>query len=396
MTDDFTEQFLKPIADSNNELRARAVRKPASGKEAGIDWDGTVGELRTGPTTETPSDWSGLLEMWGLDAEEVEIVGPIRRSSWEAQTPDGIETLNSYRAQIQRKAKFERGYDFDELLKEIKSHKPSKRPVPEGDFAFVVAPADLQAGKGDPEVLISRFLEATDAQVTRLKELRKSGRLIGEVDLLWAGDCLEHVTGSYASQSFTVHLGLTEQTRLVRRLMMYQIKVFAPLAKVLRLVSVPGNHDIAVRAGGKMATKNSDSFAIEAASIVADIIAENPETYGHVSVIVPRDEELTVSLDICGTAVGIAHGHQIARGDAMKWWANMAHGCQDIGDTTLLITGHLHHLKVLQEGYKTHIQLPSMDTAGSQYYTDTSGKASPTGMLSFVCGGGTWSDLLIL
>jgi hypothetical protein len=390
--DEFAEKFLKPVADNDAKLRERTARKLPTGKEAGIEWDGQQGELRTGATDEVPEDWSGLLEMWGLNPEEIEIVGPVRRSSWDS----GDRVLNSYRANIQRKFKFDRGYDFDELLNDVKTHKPSKRPAPDGDFAFVVAPADLQAGKDDPRVLVDRFMEATDANVARLKELRKAGRSIGEVALLWAGDCIEHVRGSYASQGFTVHLGLTEQIRLVRRLMTYQVKAFAPLVPKLTLVSVPGNHDIAVREGGKMATKNSDSFATDCASQVAEALSENPAAYGHVSVVVPRGEELTVSLDICGTGVGIAHGHQIPRGDAMKWWAGQAHGCQDIGDTTLLITGHLHHLKVLQEGAKTHIQLPSMDTAGSQYYTDMTGKDSPTGMLSLVVGRGGWSDLLIL
>jgi hypothetical protein len=390
--ENFTERFLKPVADNDAKLRERSVRKLPTGKEAGLEWDGSNGELRTGPTDESPSDWSGLLEMWGLDPNEVEIVGPVRRSSWDS----GDRVLNSYRAQIQKKLQADRGYDFEELLSEIKSHRPSKKQAPEGEFAFVVAPADLQAGKGDPVELVRSFMEATDATVARLKELRKSGRSIGEVYLLWAGDCIEHVRGSYASQGFTVHLGLTEQVRLIRRLMMYQIKAFAPLATRLVMVSVPGNHDIAVREGGKMATKNSDSFAIDCASQVSEALAENPAAYGHVSVVVPRGEELTVSLDICGTGVGVAHGHQIPRGDGMKWWAGMSHGCQDIGDTTLLITGHLHHLKILQEGVKTHIQLPSLDTAGSQYYTDMTGKDSPTGMLSLIVGHGGWSDLLIL
>lgn len=390
--DEFAKELLEPVADNESKLRQKEVRKLPTGKEAGIEWDGSQGELRTGPTDEVPSDWSGLLEMWGLDPNEVEIVGSVRRSSWDS----GDRVLNSYRANIQRKLSAERGYDFEELLNDIKNHKPSKRPAPEGDFAFVVAPADLQAGKDDPARSVQCVMEATDATVARLKELRKSGRSIGEVAIIWAGDCIEHVRGSYASQAHTVHLGLTEQIRLVRKLMMYQVKAFAPLAQKVTLVSVPGNHDIAVREGGKMATKNSDSFAIDCAAQVAEALAENPAAYGHVSVVVPRGEELTVSLDICGTAVGVAHGHQIPRGDAMKWWAGQAHGRQDIGDTTLLITGHLHHLKVLQEGVKTHIQLPSLDTAGSQYYTDMTGKDSPTGMLSLVCGGGGWSDLLIL
>src|ERR1700756_2018805 len=123
MNNDFEEKFLKPIKDNDAKLRERSVRKLPTGKEAGIEWDGSQGELRTGPTDEAPDDWSGLLEMWGLDPNEVEIVGPVRRSSWDS----GDRVLNSYRAQIQKKFQADRGYDFEELLQDIRRHKPSKK-----------------------------------------------------------------------------------------------------------------------------------------------------------------------------------------------------------------------------------------------------------------------------
>src|SRR5882762_5200594 len=92
-------------SDIHKELAVPHKKLP-TGKEAGIEWDGSNGEIRTGPTGEAPSDWSGLIEMWGLDPNEVEIVGDVRRSSWEAQTPSGIQVLNSYRAHIRKRQAF--------------------------------------------------------------------------------------------------------------------------------------------------------------------------------------------------------------------------------------------------------------------------------------------------
>lgn len=381
--ENFTERFLKPVADNDAKLRERSVRKLPTGKEAGLEWDGSQGELRTGPTDESPSDWSGLLEMWGLDPNEVEIVGPVRRSSWDS----GERVLNSYRAQIQRRA-YRGDLDLEVLFEDIKKHKPAKNKKSyTGDLAFLHCTGDTQLGKDDPTWAWERFSRGIDEGTARLQELRKMGRPVGDVYLPWNGDCIEATAGHYPSQTFMVKLTITEQVRLFRRFMLAQIKAYAPLTDHLVVSSVPGNHDEASRVNGKQSTKNSDSWSIEVAAQVAEIIAENPDAYGHVSVIVPKNQDLTISLDIAGVPVGFAHGHQFKSGAEgwRSWWAGQAHGCQDIGQTKILIAGHKHHWMAKTEGAKTFIQLPAQD-GGSQWYLDGSGQDSAPAIVTMTVG----------
>lgn len=395
---EFARELLEPIKQNDEKLRKKALTKLPTGKEAGVEWDGSNGELRTGPTTEAPGDWSGLLEMWGLDPEEVEIVGPVRRSSWQAQTPDGIQVLNSYRAQIQRKA-LGSGLDLEQMHEELRKFKPGKAYKPSGsnELAYLHCTSDTQLGKDDPEWAVARFMDGIDSGVARLKELRKLGRPVGTIYLPWNGDCIEAVNGHYPSQQYSVTLSTTEQVRLFRRFLLTQIKAYAPLTDNLVVTSVPGNHDEASRVNGKQATKNSDSWSIEVAAQVKDALDENPDAFGHVTIVVPKGEDLTLSLDIHGTATGFAHGHQFGSGDNgwRKWWADQAHGCRDIGDTTLLIAGHKHHFFAKTEGTKTFLQLPAQDN-GSQWYTDRSGQHSDPGIVTLTVGQGSWGDLHII
>jgi hypothetical protein len=142
-----------------------------------------------------------------------------------------------------------------------------------------------------------------------------------------------------------------------------------------------------------MATTYTDSFALDAASAVADALADHPD-YKHISFTFPKYDTLTVTLDMAGTVVGLAHGHQF-RGKPVDWWMKQSHGMQDIGDATLLLSGHLHHLRVEQSGAKTFIQSPALD-GGSTWFQNSSGQAAPAGMLTLTVGGGGWSDLLIV
>lgn len=389
-----TEELLRPVEEKEDVHRKAIYKKLPTGSEAGMQWDGTTGELRTGIIKEAPSNWDDLLRQWGLNPEEVGVVEPVSISKWEAQSPDGVAVLTSYKAKLYSKLKSERDFDFQELLEEFKSHKPADFQWPEEEVAYVHCTADTQIGKDDPKELLQRFFKSVDDSTIRLKQLRFLGNRIGAVYIIWPGDCIEGVKGHYASQQFEVKLNQVEMIRLFRRMLTYQVKMFAKLASRVVVVVVPGNHDEASRdSRGKIITNGSDSWAIEGASILDDILRENPDTYGHISVVVPRGNNLGVALDICGTPVGVVHGHQFPSGaDGWKrWWASQAHGCQDIGNTTLLIAGHKHHLRIIREGAKTFMQMPSMDS-GSQWYTDRTGQASTPSTVTFTVGQGTWDN----
>ena len=389
-----TEELLKPVEEKEEQHRTAVYRKLPTGSEPGISWNGTTGELRTGVLKESPGSWDDLIRYWGEDPEIVEVEEPVTVSKWEAQSPDGVITLSSYKAKLRRRSDAQRDTDFQSILEDFKTHRPADYQWPEGEVAYVHVTSDTQIGKDDPKELIERFFKSVDDSVTRLTQLRLLGNKIDAVYLIWPGDCIEGVKGHYASQQFEVKLNQVEMIRLFRRMLTYQVKMFAPLASRVVVIVVPGNHDEASRdSRGKNVTNNSDSWATEGASILSDILKENPDTYGHVSVMVPKGNSLAVSVDICGTAVGVVHGHQFPSGsDGWRtWWARQAHGCQDVGNTTLLIAGHFHHLKIIKDGVKTFMQMPCMDS-GSQWYTDRAGVESVPGTVTFTAGQGTWDN----
>lgn len=370
-------------------------QRPPAGWEPGIAWDGTNGTLTTGPMTGPPAAWADILKVWNLDPTEVEIVEPVQLRAWDAQTKEGIQRMFYYRVQIRRRRE---GLNLDELLETIAKWKPRK-PVPQttGGLAYLVNYADLQIGKIDGEGsagTVHRVLEKTDAAAARLKELRKAGRQIDTVYLNWLGDCIEGFESQNGRLAWRTDLTLTEMVRVYRRLILHAVKVFAPLAGTVVVPVIPGNHDEAIR---KVTTRADDSWAIDAASAVADALELAPEGYQHVSFVFPKKDELTITLDMAGTGVGLAHGHQFRAGKAHAWWADQAHGIQPIGDpfVKLLLTGHLHHLRVEQTGQRTWIQMPALD-GGSQWWVNKRGQECPPGLVTLCTANGTWGDLAVL
>ena len=381
----------------NDEQRKRERKEIPAGFEPGIEYDSSGGVLRSipRPAGDEP-DHAELLAEFELDPQKWRITG-LRRSKW--QRWDG-EWLESFRATFVPHT----GSNYvpiDDLLEIVSKWKPVKRdssPVKASlsNVAFVVVLSDTQVGKidgGGSEEIIRNVLHKTDLAVARLKELRKAGREINTIYLPTLGDCIEGMNSQGGKHIWRTDLDLTAQIRVYRRLLLHMVKTFAPLAERVIVPCVPGNHDEAVRVGNSMATTYTDSFALDAASAVADALADHPD-FKHVSFTFPKYDTLTVTLDICGTVVGLAHGHQ-CRGKAIDWWKNMAHGQQDIGEATLLLTGHYHHLRVEQSGRKTWMQAPALD-GGSTWFENSTGQAAPAGMLTLTVGGGNWDDLKIL
>jgi predicted phosphodiesterase len=390
LTDD-----LSKLGD--DEQRKRVAKEIPKGFEPGIEYDSSGGVLRSvpRPAGDEP-DHAELLAEFELDPIKWRITG-LRRSKW--QRWDG-EWLESFRATFVPNSGTNL-VPIDDLLEIVGKWKPQK-PVSSpikgsvSNVAYVVVLADTQVGKidgGGSEQIIKNVLHKTDLAVARLKELRKAGRDIGTVYLPQLGDCIEGFNSQGGKNVWRTDLDLTSQIRVYRRLLLHMVKTFAPLADRVIVPCVPGNHDEAVRIGNSMATTYTDSFALDAASAVADALVDHPD-FKHVSFVFPKYDTLTVTLDMAGTVVGLAHGHQ-CRGKAVDWWKNMAHGQQDIGESTLLLTGHYHHLKIEQSGRKTWIQAPALD-GGSTWFENSSGQAAPAGMLTLTVGQGAWSDVLIL
>ena len=390
LTDD-----LSKLGD--DEQRKRVAKSIPAGFEPGIEYDSTGGVLKSvpRPVGDEP-DHAELLAEFELDPAKWRITG-LRRSKW--QRWDG-EWLESFRATFVPSSGSVQ-VDVQELLDIVAKWKPqstSRKPQNAlvSPVAYVVVLADTQVGKIDgegSEGIIKNVLHKTDLAVARLKELRKAGREIETIYLPQLGDCIEGMNSQGGKHIWRTDLDLTSQIRVYRRLLLHMVKTFAPLADKVIVPCVPGNHDEAVRVGNSMATTYTDSFALDAASAVADALADHPD-YKHVSFVFPKYDTLSVTLDMAGTVVGLIHGHQ-CRGKAVEWWKNMAHGQQDIGEATLLLAGHYHHLRIEQSGRKTFIQCPALD-GGSQWFFNSSGAEAPAGMLTLTVGQGRWDDAKIL
>ena len=342
------------------------------------------------PASQVP-DQESLLREFDLDPDKWQVTN-VRKSRWQKHNGDWLE---AYRVSVvPYETSGEVDNDFRELVRHIEKWKPSKVTPFTGEGAFVLCVGDTQYGKdanGGTAAIVDRMLTGIDAGVARYKELNKLGRNLGTVVLPQLGDCIEGTVSQGGKVLGRLDLGVTAQVRIGRRVLLAQIKAFAPLCERLIVPVVPGNHDEPHRA---VLTDPTDSWQIEIASAVQDAIAMNPE-FDHVEFRYPEQDGQTLAIEVCGTMLGFAHGHQSR--DAAKWWQGQATGRTPVGDADVLVTGHFHHFRAQQVGPRLWIQVPAMD-GGSPWFRDKTGLESPTGLVSFVVGEGRdpRSDMAVL
>lgn len=283
----------------------------------------------------------------------------------------------------------------DELFRALDNWTPEALPPSETlGGAFVVCPADVQMGKGDygltHEDTIARVMASWAKAAEFCREYRPGEILIAEL-----GDSVENFNNT-SSQRSTNTLAITEQIRAVRRLMLEGIKMLAPLTDRLVYAAVPSNHG-SVRIGPKSPENHVlDDYGIEIAEQLRDICAESPHLQ-HVEVVIPDTSSETLCVDVAGTAVGMAHGHQANGADGLgKFWAGQSHGRMPLGRADIALFGHHHSLRVQQSGDARWLFVSPAQDNGSSWFTNRTGERSATGMLSFTTLDGAWADLAVL
>lgn len=351
-----------------------------------IGEDGGVVVSTPRPIGQTNSEIE-ILSEFDLNSDDWDICSA-RKSKW--QSHDG-SWLEAYRITIRPRDSvyMQDKADFEKLVDEISRWKPKKTSEKiTGDLAYVFAPSDQQIGKkanGEgTEHSISRILKGTSGGVERLQELRKIGRKIGTVVIALPGD---HVEGNVSQggklqSSYASDLGLTEQTRVARRLLISQVKAFAEVAERVVVIVVNGNHDEVTR---QVIADPADGWNVEIASSVQDACAEN-SNLSHVEFRYPDSGHQTLSVSICGTTIGLFHGHQSGK-DVTKYLSGQAAGQTALGMADIWISGHFHHFKIMDIGNRLWIQAPTTDP-GSEWFRDRHGLDSPPGVLSLVIGNG--------
>jgi predicted phosphodiesterase len=351
--------------------------------QPGVEWMGTEGTITTEAVNGDPQ-WDRILLAWELDPDEFQIVEPVLFNSWGGG--DGL--LNrQFKAKVVRRQT--NRTELEPLIANAMRHKPKKRTFT-GESTLNVVLADWQMGKADHggvEGTIQRVIDARDAVIERARELRKIGRGISHLNVLWTGDSVEGCVGHYPSQTFSVELDRRDQVKVTRRLLTDSLQAWSKHFEGITVAAVGGNHGENRNAGGKAFTGSHDNDDLAVVEQVSEILAANEEAFGHVRFVIARDN-LTVTIPSAGWVVGITHGHVArsgngAEGKLRQWWEKQAAGRQPIGDADVLVTGHYHHLRVADWGGCVWLQAPALE-GGSEWWRVSMGEMSQIGMLTFV------------
>src|SRR5690606_16970373 len=90
--------------------------------------------------------------------------------------------------------------------------------------------------------------------------------------------------------------------------------------------------------------------------------------WDHVKFYVPEDDELTIMVDVAGTNVLHAHGHQWSPGKHFEWWKGQAFNKgSNRHEADLLLAGHLHHEEIDTWGWRKYIGVPALESESTWY-----------------------------
>ncbi len=390
------DEFLKVQRDIEDAAVPR--RSHPKGWEPGIDT--AKGTLTVQAGDSPPNDWSVVIRELGLDPDAwtVDESQPVQIRTWDS----GDKRNFYYRATVVPSRDVAADPDIETLIKEVKRRKAS---VLLDDLlaerALVVCLADWQAGKSDHggvEALVERLMALKDAVPKRVKEANKTGSPISALYVIGMGDMVEGCDGHYDQQTYSVALDRRQQVKLVRRILTMMISEWSKLPVRMVVGAVPGNHG-ENRRGGKSFTTFEDNDDLAVFEQVQEILGHNADAYGHISWVIP-DGDMTITLDVCGTVVAFAHGHQftgsgMALNKAKTWWSGKMRAMHPTGDARVLVYGHYHHLQVVQDGPRTIFGCPSSD-GGSRWFEERGGPTTACGTLTFVADKDGWHDLRII
>lgn len=398
------DDFMSVQRDLEDAQRPR--RAHPKGWEPGID---TAKGLVTAVSSDStpPADWSEIIRELGLNPDEwtVDEAAGVQVRSWDS----GDRRMYYYRASV-RPLRSSVSDDVDRLIGLLRrSSKSTHKRSESVERTLVVCLADWQAGKGTHdrtgvEQLIRRVTALRDAVPERIRQLKRAGTPVSRIAIVGLGDLVESCDGHYAMQTFQTEADEREQARLVRRLLVEVVKAWVKTVPDMTIACVPGNHGQR-RRNGKAYTNWGDNVDVEVFEVLREVLATNPDVYGHILWAIP-DQEQTVTIDLSGTIVGFAHGHQFGsgsgpQGKALNWWKRMAMNRSAVGDADVLVSGHYHHLQVMSEGVtdspkgRTWMQCPALD-CGSDWWEHQGGSPTRQGTLTFTTDPRGWSDLAVL
>jgi predicted phosphodiesterase len=335
------------------------------------------------PSAEIPDAQTILLE-FGLNPNDWTVTS-MRRGKWQTYHGEWLESVRVNLSPVGTSLADQ--LDAEKLIDEMRKWRPEKGiKQSTGNGSYLVVPSDQQIGKKangqGTQQSVDRILHLTESAVERYKHYKKLGLDLGTITLALPGDHVEGIVsqGGRLQGQAASDLGLTEQVRVARRLLMAQIKAFAPLAQNMIVPVINGNHDEVTR---QVAADPADGWNVEIASAVQDACAENPALQ-HIEFRYPASGHQTLTVDICGTMLGLFHGHQSR--DPLKYLSGQAAGQTALGNADLWVSGHYHNFKCMDISHRFWVQAPTTDP-GSEWFRDRAGMESKPGLLTMVIGG---------
>tara|TARA_R100001509_G_scaffold68752_1_gene38091 strand:- start:1367 stop:2581 length:1215 start_codon:yes stop_codon:yes gene_type:complete len=386
----FNEE-LDGLLKKQQDIETAKVEKKKN-LETGVEWDEKKGKGQAKiKSKDKPSKkiWDAHLKEWGFDPNEFEVLNnTVQYRGWDTNMGNGqVERMHYYKADIVKIGQ-NPYYDPTELIKEIKKKKPRKN-TEKGTQAFLVALSDWQLGKEDGdgvEGVTKRVLEGIEQTKNRVKELRKQGVTFNKCVVACLGDLVEGCDGFYSMQTFSVQINQRDQLMLGTNLLVKFIEELSPLFSEIQVISVGGNHG-ENRKNGKAYTDFADNFDLVIADNAARVFSANKKSFGHIKFLTP-ESDLSVTVDVNGTIITFAHGHQFRTGaggasmKAHRWLEKQAKAKLPAGQCDILLSAHFHHESILSEGGITHIQTPALD-GGSLWVENTLGLTSNPGITTF-------------
>ncbi len=349
-----------------------------------VEFDGSIGEATTPPTTGNQPDFTQFLIDQGFDPERVEIFGPVRTSRWQQR--EGGDWLVSWRFNFRMKADLD--VDLPTLYAQAKKTKLPVRKETNQGKALVIVPADYQVGKvgsrGNTQDLIARVFASYERIEAKLKKDNYE-----KVIILDAGDMIESVSNKASmAQLESNDLSPFQQQDLAAALLWDLIKLAHKYAPVT-YASVGSNH-CQWRVNGQAVGKPGlDDVGIV---ILQQLRRLSTELGMDVTYLIPDPYDESLAFDVFGDdfhILALAHGHQAARPNSMEaWLQKQSFSKGPIAAFTTFVSGHFHHVRVEELGPSSNggsrywVQASTSDN-GSDWFRLQAGTESTTGIVCF-------------
>lgn len=378
--------------------------KAPAGWEGGVELqNGERGWLCSGPTAEPVRDWDGLMELWGLDPREFEVVGDATFKAWNGYMKGSdnepvIIKLYSYKARVQRKTAIEPEVDWVGWRKSLQSGRTSRivavplrsiRPT----VSYVVCVADPQLGKPGTLEAIDNWRRGIEAHAQRITMLRERYN-IERVVLAFMGDEHEGVANNYGNQPHTTVLNLSKQLETDFDLRVWSVRELLRVG-LTDVLSVISNHGEFTRNGSKdPVTTGGDNSSTMITRMVRRLFDEVALDRSDISLRWHvADENPDIVLELSGVKNYFAHGHVAQGGGKDEKRLRTAIQRQILGRTTelhgvaLYTVAHYHHAYIVEDQGRTILGCPALEAEHSSDFMERKyGVWSRPGMLGYLVG----------